>query len=199
VTAPFEPTVEVTVRGPRRGARIVGDVAHLELTKGAETTIDIEDVLLLTSMSWYISTNGYAVFAPRRPKPMVFLHRLVAQRSGICMSNLVDHIDGNRLNNRRANLRAATAHENARNERRVRPGKMSRFKGVYCHMGRWRALITAGGRQMCVGNFSSEVEAAAAYDAAADRLHGTFAATNRLLGIFTDDDIRALVAKGWGR
>ena len=97
---------------------------------------------------------------------------------------LVDHIDRNRLDNRRSNLRLATKGENGRNRAVNRNKKSSVFKGVFLagdrvHRNRpWRAWISYENRKHLLGYFSTEVEAARAYDGAARRLHGAFARVN---------------------
>jgi len=90
----------------------------------------------------------------------------------------VDHIDGNKLNNRRSNLRVATRSQNSAN--RGPTGGTSKFKGVrYCKdKGRYRAEIQADGRYIHLGYFDVEVDAARAYDQAAVTHYGEFAYTN---------------------
>lgn len=90
-----------------------------------------------------------------------------------------DHIDGNGLNNCRANLRPATPGQNAAN-RPSRLGSTSRYLGVHWKRDRnkWRAKIGKGGSERVLGQFDSEVEAAQAYDKAARELHGEFARLN---------------------
>lgn len=111
----------------------------------------------------------------------LLLHRLIAcAPRGID----VDHKNGNALDNRRANLRLCTRRQNSLN--RVKPtgarGKApsSRFKGVdFCLFSkRWRARIKCYGATTQLGRFASESDAALAYDAAARRLFGEFAALN---------------------
>jgi len=95
----------------------------------------------------------------------------------------VDHIDGNGLNNRRTNLRISTHQQNCRNGAPHRDGS-SRFKGVawYKRDACWRAYIVVDGRQLHLGYFDCETDAAVAYNAAATRLFGEFARLNA----FTD-------------
>lgn len=91
---------------------------------------------------------------------------------------LVDHANGNGLDNRRANLRPATPAQNLAN---ARPrGGASSFKGVTWRADRrqWRARITASGRRHQLGYFKTEVAAALAYDVAARTMFGEFARTN---------------------
>lgn len=95
----------------------------------------------------------------------------------------VDHINGDKADNRLSNLREARHQENLCNRganktwrggRRVR----SAFCGVSYTQGRWVAGITAGGRRIYLGRFPTEEEAARAYDAAAREHHGEFARLN---------------------
>jgi hypothetical protein len=91
---------------------------------------------------------------------------------------LTDHINGNGLDNRRANLRPASAEENQRNQRKTHG--TSRYKGVcwFKATKRWHAQIRTGGKRHHLGFYTEEVEAALAYDAAARNLFGDFAAVN---------------------
>ncbi len=91
----------------------------------------------------------------------------------------VDHINGNGLDNRKCNLRLATAAQNSRNRRRT-GGRSSRYKGVSFIKSKHRyvAEITFNGRRMSLGHFKSEIEAACAYDKAAKKYHKEFAALN---------------------
>lgn len=91
----------------------------------------------------------------------------------------VDHINRDRLDNRRQNLRVVTRHQNAI-WRQGLPNSTSRFKGVGFHKSRntWRAYIKVNGKSMNLGYFKYEEDAAYAYDAAARRLFGDSAYTN---------------------
>jgi hypothetical protein len=101
------------------------------------------------------------------------MHRLLAAWP------LVDHEDGNGLNNQRANLRPATQSQNLANQRK-RPGLTSQFKGVrwYGKLTPWRASISIGGRRVHLGSFITEEAAARAYDAAALAEWGEYARLN---------------------
>lgn len=88
----------------------------------------------------------------------------------------IDHINGNRTDNRLANLREATEAENHRNCRISRNNK-SGFKGISFHKrsGKYQAAIRTDGARTHLGYFSTPQEAHAAYCAAADKYHGQFA------------------------
>lgn len=94
---------------------------------------------------------------------------------------IVDHIDGDGLNNCRSNLRVATAAGNARNRRKSQrsPG----YKGVmYDPKGKrhWRAYIRCDGKKRHLGSFATAQEAAMAYNRAAITLFGEFARLNEV-------------------
>jgi hypothetical protein len=95
---------------------------------------------------------------------------------------LLDHIDGNGINNRLENLREATSSQNAHNMRKSRRNT-SGFKGVSKHKatGSWQANIALNGKQRFLGLFDTAKAASEAYDAAAEKLHGEFARTNAMM------------------
>lgn len=86
--------------------------------------------------------------------------------------NNIDHIDGDRSNNRIANLRVANPSQNIANSRKR---KASEFKGVSRRHKRWVAQITLNYKSLYLGTFNTPEEAHAAYLAAATRLFGEFA------------------------
>lgn len=90
----------------------------------------------------------------------------------------LDHIDGDRSNNRIANLRESDDSQNMRNSP-ARPTNKTGFKGV-CYLdkvGRYRAQIMLKGRQHFLGEYATPEEAYKKYCEAAERLHGNFANT----------------------
>jgi hypothetical protein len=106
-------------------------------------------------------------------------HRVIwAMQVGEWPQSVLDHIDRNRLNNVWSNLRQATAYQNSVNKT-SKVNSSSNYLGVSWHKDRqkWVAAIRSYGSNY-LGIFSSEIEAAKAYDAAARRLHGEFASLN---------------------
>jgi hypothetical protein len=91
----------------------------------------------------------------------------------------VDHMNGNGLDNRRENLRLCTRAQNRMNSVK-RIGKSSTFKGVYWHKNcrKWRASLKLDGKEIHIGYFNTELEAAEAYDEKALELFGEFAKPN---------------------
>lgn len=92
----------------------------------------------------------------------------------------VDHIDGNGLNNQRHNLRPATSQQNRWGFRRRTSKSSSKFRGVYWSKKRakWVSQLTLDYKNLYLGIFENEEDAARAYDAAARRHFGEFASPN---------------------
>jgi hypothetical protein len=93
---------------------------------------------------------------------------------------LVDHRNGNTLDNRRTNLRLATCSQNRINSQRDKSKTSSRYVGVSLEKGRgkWLAYISYNGKRIHLGRFDNELDAARAYDLAAVKYHGEFARLN---------------------
>ncbi|MHC4155710.1 MAG: AP2 domain-containing protein [Planctomycetota bacterium] len=94
---------------------------------------------------------------------------------------VVDHINHNGIDNRKANLRAVTQAQNILNRvHKKRPNSHSRYRGVSRHIRRnkWAVQICYNGRHKTVGYFQNEIEAAKAYDEAARKYHKEFAVLN---------------------
>ena len=91
---------------------------------------------------------------------------------------IVDHINGNGLDNRRSNLRIATRQQNTFNS--VHKGGTSKYKGVALdkESGLWRAYIAKNGKRTWLGRFPDELSAAIAYDKAAKDMFGEYAKLN---------------------
>jgi hypothetical protein len=150
-----------------------GDVRMVALGDGCYAYVDAADYEWLNQWHWYLD-SGYA--ARHEKGKTILMHRLIMQPPE---GMLVDHVDGNRANNCRVNLRVCTRLENTRN-RRAHGDSASRFKGVRrCkRTGRWYARLCFRGQRMWLGYFDSEVEAARAYDRQAVELFGAFARPN---------------------
>lgn len=154
---------------------ICGHIAIVPLTKGFEAIIDAADAADVGRYNWAAAIRGKLVYAYRSvwtPKGTEMLHRRLLREPKL----IVDHIDGDGLNNRRSNLRIATKAQNAFNSKRHKDNA-SGFKGVSFHRarGRWTAWIRAGGESKYLGLFDTPEEAHAAYCFAARKIHGQFA------------------------
>jgi len=107
-------------------------------------------------------------------------HRAIwAMHVGHWNFDLVDHINMDPSDNRLSNLRQATKSQNGAN-RKKKVGSSSEYLGVGWHKraGKWKASISLGGLTSHLGLFASEEDAAIAYDNAARKAHGEFAAFN---------------------
>lgn len=166
---------------------ITPEASTIALPGGLRTTVDAADLPALSAFRWRLSPQGYVVASRREAgKPTVALMHRVLLAAG--PGQEVDHINGDRLDNRRANLRLCSRVENARNRQPTRRARRSgvphsEFKGVRWdpsgkRVARWRASIRFDGRQQTLGRFVSEVDAAKAYDAAAAKAYGAFARLN---------------------
>ena len=107
-------------------------------------------------------------------KTILLVHRVVFALAHGYWSDLeIDHINGDKSDNRAANLREATKSQNGANKRLCRDG----LKGAsWCKRAKkWRTTLRKDGKQFHIGLFETAEEAHAAYMAAATRHHGTFA------------------------
>lgn len=153
---------------------------QIPLSQGYFAIVDDEDYPIVSQYKWTYD-NGYAVRGIRldgRRYRKILLHRFLTNaRPG----EFVDHRDGNRANNTRANLRICTKAQNATNRHVPAPNKASRYRGVsrtHNTKDRWSALIISQGQRYNLGSYPTEEDAARAYDMKARELHGEFAVTN---------------------
>lgn len=117
--------------------------------------------------------QGYMVFMYRRTQLQA--HRVAwALTHGDWPQLSIDHINGNRADNRLCNLREATHQQNCCN-RGPAPSNKCGLKGVRLKRGKWEACIWTGGRSVYLGRYESPEEAHTAYSKEATRLFGEFA------------------------
>ncbi|MGA2678109.1 MAG: AP2/ERF family transcription factor [Sedimentisphaerales bacterium] len=167
-------------------SRFGHEIRLIPLTRYKFAIVDADDYERLKDYHWsvrYSCRTWYAVrcarVSDRTKKRLVWMHNAIM---GNPKGKLIDHFNHNGLDNRRANLRAATRGQNTVNCRK-RKGCSSRFKGVCFHKNSrrykpWDSYINVNGRRISLGCFATEVEAARAYDAVARKYHGEFARVN---------------------
>lgn len=156
---------------------------EIALTQGKVAIVDDDDFARLIQHKWtYLehTHGGYALRNGRDTNPIrhtVLMHREIMS-AGIGF--MVDHINGDTLDNRKSNLRLCTNAQNMRNQKRHRDNKTSRYKGVSLKRdcNKYRAQLCTNGKVTHLGYFDSELDAARAYDQAALKYHGEFARLN---------------------
>lgn len=159
-----------------------GSVA-IELQDGIRTIVDAETFDAIRGRRWHAEVSSkqpgqvYVFAGTTRPGQRVWLHKYIL---GIGAGEIGDHIDRDTLNNRKINLRIATAGGSSRN-RSLRLGA-SGYRGVRA-MGSstvlpFAAFITVNYKKIGIGRYKTAVEAALAYDEASRKLHGAFGVLN---------------------
>jgi len=169
---------------------------EIKLTRGYVAKVDDEDYRWLMEYKWHASSGRHIIAKTTISKVFdgyswtraVSMHRTIM---GATQDQIVDHINGNPLDNRKSNLRFVTSSQNARNSRGPKTirGKSptSRFKGVSKKVVKykgepryisWNAQICFDNEKHHIGNFDSEVAAACHYDYAAQNYFGEYARLN---------------------
>lgn len=173
-------TRDIALPPPERGVRFV------LLTLGMFARVDTADFADVSRWNWCATRRGgrkkaayYAVRGQTQKEVEV------SGRTGVILMHRyllgeppedVDHRSRDTLDNRRENLRKATASQNGANSM-ARKGS-SKFKGVSGSRGLWRVALRKDYKTIHIGRFDTEEEAARAHDEAARRLHGEFARVN---------------------
>lgn len=141
--------------------------------------MDNADLALIGGFAWRRIGNGYV--QAQRSKLYVYMHRLIA---GAGPDELVDHMNGDRLDNRMCNLRIATSSQNGANRTgdRRKLGTSSGYKGVSWDKQRrkWVASIHIHGKTVALGRYEVEADAARAYNDKALATWGEFARLNEV-------------------
>lgn len=173
-------TLDVT-RCDRRPATIEGNVAKLPLGINAKDGYAIVDKKhsYLDKYNWHLNQYGYVVRSGyiNGKKTIIQLHREIM----LFPDKSIDHVSGDKLDNRKHNLREATVSQNGYNRGAMSNNK-SGYKGVSWQKKakRFRAAICVNTVRMHIGQYKTAIEAAKAYDRAALKLHGEFARINNV-------------------
>jgi len=158
----------------------------IQLSQGKFAMVDDEDYERVSQFKWHANKDLKTFYARRQIRD----HGLKRQRHESMHrfilgfdpdKEIIDHVDGDGLNNQRYNLRFATKAENCRNARPA-AGKYSKYKGVWFNKleGKYMAGIMVNRKAISLGYFSNEVDAAMAYNNAAIIYHGEFAFVNKI-------------------
>ena len=156
---------------------------RIPLTQGLYVLVDDEDFEYLNQWNWYAHKQGNTYYAKRTTGKdykviIVHMHRVI---SNVPTNKIVDHVDGNGLNNQKDNLRVCNKAQNGMN-RPKQNNNTSGYKGVGWDKSRnkWKAQITLDGKNRLIGRFENLQDAARAYNNEAVKLHGEFAHLNIL-------------------
>lgn len=150
----------------------------IKLTKGKTSLIDSEDFERVSQHKWfarkYQHSDKFGVLGKVNGK-MIYLHRFIINPPD---KSLIDHINGNPLDNRKSNLRLATHAQNLYNRKTK---NKTGYKGVQpCNSKKnpFMAYIKIQGKRVHLGQFKTAEEAARVYDTKAKEVQGEFAWLN---------------------
>lgn len=148
---------------------------------GFVSLVDDEDFDKVNEIKWQAKKHGQTVYARglvvvNGIKKSVYMHRYLLSVYDKTIE--VDHMDNNGLNNQKINLRQCTHLLNGKN-RSVNINKKTKYKGVTLQRpGTFQVRITLNKKQIQLGYFKNELDAAKAYNNAAIKYHGEFAKLN---------------------
>ncbi len=138
---------------------------EIPLTQGKVAIVDDEDFAELVKYRW-CAIKSYNTYYAVRNSPRSYGKRHTIRMHAVILNPpqgmIIDHINGNGLDNRRENLRVVTTRQNQQN---LHIPKSSRYPGViwYKQTKRWQARIKINGRSKHLGYFKDEFEAATVY------------------------------------
>jgi hypothetical protein len=136
----------------------------ITLSKGQQVRVDADDFEYLNQWKWHVSKQGYAVRSEEGGSRKILMHRVVAETPEDMHT---DHINRDRLDNRKTNLRACTPAENMQNKSpytRKKDYAHSRNAGVswITSMGRWQLRIQINRKRRVYGYYNTKAEALSA-------------------------------------
>lgn len=150
-----------------------------KVAKGRVALVDDDDFALLNNLNWWCDSNGYAKTKIWKDGELkqIPMHRFLLESP----IGIVDHVNRNRLDNRRENLRVSDRSGNAWNKKKM-PTSPHKYKGVGIERRgkklRYKARVAVYNERISLGAYSTEEEAAKAYNVGASHFQGEFALLN---------------------
>jgi len=157
---------------------------RLRMTQPRYAKVDLDDYERLRKYEWYAAKSNKGFYArgcvtdsKTAKARTIYMHQKILE---VPKGMVVDHINHDKMDDRRANLRAATRAQNVRNRKKFSNSNGSKYKGIYFRKKsrKWEVMITFERKKIHLGCFKDEIDAAKAYDAAAKKYHGEFAVLN---------------------
>ncbi len=159
---------------------------QIKLSQNKEAIVDDKDYEYLNQWKWSYHTSGYAyrmkhakrVKGETRKGIAYYMHREVMKAPD---GKLVDHINRNKLDNRKSNLRLCSQRQNLMNRNKP-SNNTSGYKGVsYCKRDKvWEAYINADNKKEHIGKYKNIKDAVVAYNNRAYELYGEYAFSNSI-------------------
>jgi hypothetical protein len=162
---------------------IIQMAKEIKLTQGKVAIVDNDMYDYLNQFKWHAVKQSGKFYARRHikssnPNIKILIHRDVMKPE---KGFVIDHIDGNTLNNQKDNLRICTHAQNIRNSK-ININNTSGFKGVYWNKqsAKWYAFIRFNNKRIHLGVFFKLKDAAKSYNEGALKYHGEFANLNKI-------------------
>ena len=151
----------------------------IRLTQSKVALVDDEDFERVNQYQWHVAKNkGTLWYAAARPDghKREYMHRFILN---LGPGEMTDHKNGDGLDNRKENLRRCSNSENAHNSK-LHGDNHSGFRGVSLHRptNKWQTHIRINGQKVNLGYYANKIDAAKAYDQAAQKYFGEFARLN---------------------
>jgi hypothetical protein len=150
----------------------------VQVSQDVYAIVDADVFAEISQFNWFLGNRGYVVRNSTidGKRRQILLHRQIV---GPKQGNVVDHINGDKLDNRKVNLRECLHKQNIRNQK-LRENNISGYKGVAFKQrrGHWIARITVDGKMTYLGSFDNPHDAARMYNFWAIEMFGEFARLN---------------------
>ena len=157
---------------------------EIQLTQGKVALVDDDDFEYLNQFKWHVLISRNTFYAIRHLRikkkfvKSILMHRFIMNTD---KGLVVDHLNGNTLDNRKSNLRNCTHGENIRNQK-LSIKNTSGYKGVSwsTNKKKWFTQIQCENKKIFIGYFINPIDAAKAFNEAAIKYHGQFANLNKI-------------------